>query len=322
MQELAGYTLFLEKEIEKLDFPSSPSNLYDPLRYFMTLGGKRMRPILTLLGAELFGEKMENALPAALAVEVFHNFTLIHDDIMDEAPKRRNQQTVHTKWNRNIAILSGDVLFVKGFQLLAKQKSEHLPSLLDLFNTTAIEVCEGQQLDMDFETRQNVSIPEYIEMIRLKTSVLLGCALEMGAIVANAEKEDRSFLYDFGQHIGIAFQIQDDILDLYADPEKFGKQVGGDVISNKKTLLNLKAFDMADRSQRVILEELALEKDAVLKVQKTRELYDLIGVRSACEVHMQEHYSHAMESLSKINLDEKAKLPLIALADFLMQRDN
>ena len=280
-----------------------------------------MRPILTLLGAELFGEKMENALPAALAVEVFHNFTLIHDDIMDEAPKRRNQQTVHTKWNRNIAILSGDVLFVKGFQLLAKQKSEHLPSLLDLFNTTAIEVCEGQQLDMDFETRQNVSIPEYIEMIRLKTSVLLGCALEMGAIVANAEKEDRSFLYDFGQHIGIAFQIQDDILDLYADPEKFGKQVGGDVISNKKTLMNLKAFDMADRSQRVILEELALEKDAVLKVQKTRELYDLIGVRSACEAHMQVHYSHAMESLSKINLQEKAKLPLIALADFLMNRD-
>jgi geranylgeranyl diphosphate synthase type II len=240
---------------------------------------------------------------------------------MDEAPKRRNQQTVHTKWNRNIAILSGDVLFVKGFQLLAKQKSEHLPSLLDLFNTTAIEVCEGQQLDMDFETRQNVSIPEYIEMIRLKTSVLLGCALEMGAIVANAEKEDRSFLYDFGQHIGIAFQIQDDILDLYADPEKFGKQVGGDVISNKKTLLNLKAFDMADRSQRVILEELALEKDAVLKVQKTRELYDLIGVRSACEAHMQVHYSHATESLSNVNLPKETKLPLIALADFLMNRD-
>jgi geranylgeranyl diphosphate synthase type II len=205
---------------------------------------------------------------------------------------------------------------------LAKQKSEHLPSLLDLFNTTAIEVCEGQQLDMDFETRQNVSIPEYIEMIRLKTSVLLGCALEMGAIVANAEKQDRSFLYDFGQHIGIAFQIQDDILDLYADPKKFGKQVGGDVISNKKTLLNLKAFDMADSTQKLILEQLALENDAVLKVQKTRELYDLIGVRSACEAHMQVHYSHAMESLSKINLQEKAKLPLIALADFLMQRDN
>ena len=182
-------------------------------------------------------------------------------------------------------------------------------------------MCEGQQLDMDFESRQNVSIPEYIEMIRLKTSVLLGCALEMGAIVANAEKEDRRFLYDFGQHIGIAFQIQDDILDLYANPEKFGKQVGGDVISNKKTLLNLKAFDMADSAQRIILNQLALEKDAVLKVTKTRELYDLIGARSACEVHMQEYYSHAMQSLSKVNMPEKSKLPLIALADFLMKRD-
>lgn len=321
MQELAAYTQLIEKEISRLNFPSSPSNLYDPLRYFMALGGKRMRPILTLLGAELFGEEKEKALSAAMAVEVFHNFTLIHDDIMDEAPLRRNKETVHIKWDKNIAILSGDVLFVKGFQLLASQKSEHLGTLLELFNKTAIEVCEGQQLDMDFESRQNVKIEEYIEMIRLKTSVLLGCALEMGAIIANASFEERKYLYDFGQHIGIAFQIQDDILDLYADPEKFGKQIGGDVISNKKTLLNLKAFDSANGVQKEILQQLSEEADLEFKVKSTREIYAQIGVREQCELLMQEHYHFALSSLEKINLTKQAKSPLIALAAYLMERE-
>lgn len=322
MQELAAYSILIEIEIAKLDFPSSPTNLYDPLRYFMTLGGKRMRPILTLLGAELFGEKKENVLSAALAVEIFHNFTLIHDDIMDEAPLRRNQQTVHTKWNNNIAILSGDVLFVKCFQLLAKQQGEHLPVLLELFNRTAVEVCEGQQYDMDFESRDDVTIQEYVEMIRLKTSVLLGCALEMGAIIANAKEEERKLLYSFGQHIGLAFQIQDDILDLYANPEKFGKQVGGDVISNKKTLLNLKAFELANGVQREILHQLLQESDLDFKVERTRELYTQIGVREACELIKQKHYQIALESLEKIQVKQQAKMPLIALADFLMERDN
>lgn len=322
MQELANYTILIEQEIAKLDFPSNPSNLYDPLRYFMTLGGKRMRPILTLLGAELFGEKKESAISAALSVEVFHNFTLIHDDIMDDAPIRRNKETVHTKWDRNIAILSGDVLFVKGFQLLAKQKVEHLPTLLELFNKTAIEVCEGQQKDMDFESRQDVSIDEYIEMIRLKTSVLLGCALEMGAVVANANLADRKHLYDFGQHIGIAFQIQDDILDLFADPDKFGKQVGGDVISNKKTLLFIKAFEMANAVQKEILNQLIDETDLDFKIHRTRELYTQIGVQEACEKRMQKHYQMAITAMGKINLPSSAKKPLIALADYLMKRDN
>lgn len=322
MQELAVYTTLLEDEITRLDFPKTPSNLYDPLRYFMQLGGKRMRPILTFLGAELFGLKKETVIHAALSVEVFHNFTLIHDDIMDEAPLRRAKQTVHTKWNQNIAILSGDVLFVKAFQLLAKQDPKHLADLLNVFNRTAQEVCEGQQMDMDFESRSDVTIDEYIEMIRLKTSVLLGCALELGAIVAEASLDDRQHLYDFGQHLGIAFQIQDDILDLYADPEKFGKQVGGDVIANKKTLLNLKARELANAVQVEQLNRLETEQDLILKVAQTRDLFSDIGARIACEIEMQKHYDFAMNSLKQINVADKNKQSLIALADFLMQREN
>lgn len=322
MQDLAVYSTLLEKEIAQIDFPKTPSNLYDPLRYFMQLGGKRMRPVLTFLGAELFGIKKEEVLNAALSVEVFHNFTLIHDDIMDEAPLRRAKETVHTKWNHNIAILSGDVLFVKAYQLLAKQDPKHLAELLHVFNRTAQEVCEGQQMDMDFESRSDVSINEYVEMIRLKTSVLLGCALELGAIVAEASTEDRQYLYDFGQHLGIAFQIQDDILDLYADPDKFGKQVGGDVISNKKTLLNLKAKELASPVQRKLLSQLETEQDLILKVSKTRDIFSDIGAREACEVEMQKHYDFAMNSLKQINVADQNKLSLIALADFVMQRDN
>jgi geranylgeranyl diphosphate synthase type II len=322
MKQIEDYSVIIEKEIESLDFPSHPSNLYDPLRYFMTLGGKRMRPILTLMGAELFGSQKETAIPAAMAVEVFHNFTLIHDDIMDEAPLRRGKQTVHTKWDRNIAILSGDVLFVKAYQLLARQDRVQLPDLLEIFNKTAVEVCEGQQMDMDFESRSDVQEAEYIEMIRLKTSVLLGCALELGAIVANADLKDRKNLYDFGQYLGIAFQIQDDILDLYADPEKFGKQVGGDVISNKKTLLNLKASALADPAEKEILRQLSTEADLVFKVERTRELYTLIGAREACEAVMKEYYDKAMNALSSVHVADSSRMPLVALADLLMVRNS
>jgi geranylgeranyl diphosphate synthase type II len=321
MQDLALYSAYLEKEIKAIDFPQSPANLYEPLRYFLSLGGKRMRPILTLLGAELFGETKENALSAALSVEVFHNFTLIHDDIMDEAPLRRNKETVHTKWNQNIAILSGDVLFVKGYQLLVKQRPEHLQPLIELFNKTAIEVCEGQQMDMDFESRKDVSIDEYIEMIRLKTSVLLGCALEMGAVIGNATESDRKHIYNFGQNIGIAFQIQDDILDLFADPDKFGKQVGGDVISNKKTLLNLQAFQLASKDQKQILEKLSTEKDLQLKIEETKSLYEKIGARACCEKEMENYHSKAMTSLEAITVNDNAKETLISLANFLMNRE-
>ena len=201
MTYLKSYTEFIESELAKVDFPESPSELYDPLRYFLKLGGKRIRPILTVLGAEMFGAKKETALPQALSIEVFHNFSLIHDDIMDEAPVRRNKATVHKKWNTNVAILSGDVLLIKAYQLLGNINSEKLPAAFELFNTTAVEVCEGQQMDMNFESRMDVSIAEYIEMIRLKTSVLLGAALKMGALVAEASEEDQKNSYDFGQNI-------------------------------------------------------------------------------------------------------------------------
>lgn len=321
MQDLERYSRFIEEELLKVDFPASPTNLYDPLRYFLTLGGKRMRPILTIMGAEAFGEDLKKALPAALSVELFHNFSLIHDDIMDEAPIRRGKPTIHEKWNENSAILSGDVLFVKAYQQLAKQDASVLPDLLNLFNKTAIEVCEGQQLDMDFEKREHVSIPEYIEMIRLKTSVLLGCALEMGAIVAGASQEDRSSLYEFGQQIGIAFQIQDDILDVYADPKKFGKQVGGDIISNKKTMLLLKAFELADDEQKMTLNTLLTETNIDLKITSVRNLFNTLGIREICKEIMNHHYSLAKKALHSTSISDHQKTPLLQLAAYLMERE-
>jgi geranylgeranyl diphosphate synthase, type II len=234
MQKIQAYRELIEAEIAQIRIPQEPERLYTPIRYLLGLGGKRMRPVLSMLAAELFGADPKKALNPGLAIEFFHNFSLIHDDIMDEAPLRRGFETVHQKWNGKVALLSGDALFVVAYQYLARNESKYINPLLHLFSVTVMEVCEGQQMDMDFEERNDVTIPEYIEMIRLKTSVLLGGALEMGAIVADASDEDRKHIYLFGQHIGIAFQLQDDILDLYGDPEKFGKQIGGDVIAKQK----------------------------------------------------------------------------------------
>ena len=322
MQGLKAYTAFIEEHLEKLDIPEKPERLYDPIRYFLTIGGKRIRPILTLLGAELYGLSKEQALPQALAIEVFHNFTLVHDDIMDEAPLRRNQTTVHEKWNTNVGILSGDVMLVHAYQHLSKIDPTKLPEALELFNKTAIEVCEGQQFDMDFEERDDVTIHEYIEMIRLKTSVLLGCALRLGAIVAGADEEDKKALYAFGQHVGLAFQIQDDILDLYADPEKFGKQVGGDVIANKKTILHLTALSKANNEQREVLKQLNNENNIELKVNRTRELFDHLNVREECQARKEEHYSLAIQAMKKVNLPAENKKTLLALASSLMTRES
>lgn len=322
MNTLAEYSRFFDQQLSEQTFPKQPENLYDPLRYFMTLGGKRLRPLLTLMGAELFGTKAEEALPSAFAVEYFHNFSLIHDDIMDEAPLRRAQPTVHTKWNLPIAILSGDVLFVRAYQEIAKQAPDVIPDLLRMFNQTAVEVCEGQQMDMDFEKRDAVSEAEYIEMIRLKTSVLLGCALAMGAIVAHASTPDQQRIYDFGVEIGIAFQIQDDILDLYADPEKFGKQVGGDVMVNKKTLLLLKAFERANDEQAKQLQGLLSETDLPKKVRLVRALFDTLEVRKAAKVEMEKHYEKAMRSLAEIAVPSEQKAAILEMADFLFYREN
>ncbi|MCX8486693.1 MAG: polyprenyl synthetase family protein [Crocinitomicaceae bacterium] len=234
MNTLETYSKLIEKEISSFSFPASPLNLYDPLRYFMTLCGKRMRPMLTLMSAKLFDKSVEESISAALAVELFHNFSLIHDDIMDDAPLRRAKETVHEKWNTNIAILSGDVLFVKAYEEICKNPPHLIPALLTVFNKTAIEVCEGQQMDMDFETRNDVASEEYIEMIRLKTSVLLGCALEMGAIIGETSLENRKALYDFGVHLGIAFQIQDDLWTYTEIQRKLGNKLEAMCLRIKK----------------------------------------------------------------------------------------
>lgn len=322
MQELQDYQAVLEERINKLDFPDSPENLYDPLRYFLTLGGKRTRPTLTMLGCSLFGEPGLKAVNAALAVELFHNFTLIHDDIMDEAPLRRGKKTVHEKWNTNIGILSGDVLFVEAYEHLSRHESDVLPGLLRIFSRTAKEVCEGQQMDMDFESMDEVSIDAYIEMIRLKTSVLLGAALEMGATVAKASEQDTKLIYDFGVNIGLAFQMQDDLLDLYADPDKFGKQVGGDVIANKKTYLLLKAQELASKDQLKTLNNAMKNLEGEQRIQEVRSIFDEIDVRTHAEQVKNKYYNRALKNMDAIDVSDENKSSLLSLAKFLMERDH
>lgn len=323
MQQVLAYQDILEEKIQQIKLPDSPKNLYDPLRYFLTLGGKRTRPSLTMLACNLFGEPGIKAINAAMAVELFHNFTLIHDDIMDDAPLRRGKQTVHEKWNRDIAILSGDVLFVEAYSLLAKHDVAILPSLLSVFSRTAREVCEGQQMDMDFESSSSVTIDAYIEMIRLKTSVLLGAAMEMGAIVAEVVKtEDIKNIYDFGVNIGLAFQMHDDILDVYADPEKFGKQVGGDILSNKKTFLLLKAYALADDKMKEKLDDLLENAVGQDKIEKVTAIFDQLGVRAAAEDKKSFFYQNALEKMHQIDVPEENKKELLELAKYLMSRDH
>ncbi|MBP6458691.1 MAG: polyprenyl synthetase family protein [Crocinitomicaceae bacterium] len=318
---LSTYASYFDVAIKSYAFPTSPVNLYEPLDYFLQLGGKRIRPLLTLISAELFGSTKENAIHASLSVELFHNFSLIHDDIMDKAPLRRSQPTVHTKWDDNIAILSGDVLLVKAYQELAKQDSIHIAALLEVFNKTAVEVCEGQQMDMDFEVKEDVLLSDYIEMIRLKTSVLLGGALEMGAIVANASLENRKLIYDFGQNIGIAFQLQDDILDLFGDPEKFGKQIGGDIISNKKTYLLLRAFELANQDQRKELSSMLLMTDYNTKIAKAQQLFVALGVLDDAKRMKAIYQEKASLSLGNIPVEEGCKIVLFDLAEQLLNRE-
>lgn len=320
MDCLIKYASFFEQEVKKHTFPSKPSNLYDPLRYFMGLGGKRVRPLLTLIAAELFGTPKEEVVHAALAIEFFHNFSLIHDDIMDEAPLRRGKVTVHEKWNTNCAILSGDVLLVNAYQQLAFSQSKYLKEALEIFNQVAVEVCEGQQLDMDFETisLDAVSIDEYIEMIRLKTSVLLGGALKIGAVLAGTDNINAQLIYNFGENLGVAFQIQDDILDLFGDPEKFGKQIGGDIISNKKTFLVLNAVKKGKKNE---IESILNITDKTLKVTTAKLKIQEWGVLEDVKKEKQKYYQIAMNALNEINVDESMKHDLRALANQLIDRE-
>jgi geranylgeranyl diphosphate synthase type II len=285
----------------------------------MTLGGKRMRPIATLIAGDLFGVSIEKTKYAALSVELFHNFSLIHDDIMDKAPLRRGKETVHQKWNENIAILSGDVLFVKAYELLSKNDLEHLIPLLACFNRTAVEVCEGQQLDMDFEQREDVTLDEYINMIRLKTSVLLGAAFEMGAIIGDATIENINSIYSFGVHLGIAFQIQDDLLDLYGESNKVGKQKGGDILADKKTILSILAKSYADANQKIELQKIQQDTNNERKIERSLQLFENLMIKEKCTAVMNEYYSKALNSLEVIKTTG-SKDKLLALFKILQQR--
>jgi len=321
MEFLKPYVTQIETALQQFELPDNPKNLYDPLHYFLQLGGKRTRPVLALLACELFNSEYQKALPAAMSVELFHNFTLIHDDIMDEAPLRRGMATVHEKWNSNIAILSGDVLFVEAYKQLMQYEANVLKELMNVFSQTAIEVCEGQQMDMDFESSDNVTISAYIEMIRLKTSVLLGAALKMGAIVGGAGPSDANHLYQFGENIGIAFQLQDDYLDLYADPDKFGKQVGGDILSNKKTFLWLTALSQCNHEQLARFEVMKNTTDKEGKISLAKALFNELEIPLLIKKEMDKFYIKAMEALRNVSIPSENKQVLEELAKYLIIRD-
>ncbi|MFC3563119.1 polyprenyl synthetase family protein [Pedobacter jamesrossensis] len=312
----------LETAIKNLKFPENPKQLYDPITYIINLGGKRVRPLLVLMATELFGKDANHSINAAMAIEVFHNFTLVHDDIMDNAPLRRGKATVHEKWSTNTAILSGDVMMVEANKNLAKVNPVFLKDVLDTFNATAQGVCEGQQLDMEFEERNDVSIDEYIDMIRLKTAVLLGGALKLGAIIGEASEKDADLIYQFGENIGIAFQLQDDILDVYADPEKFGKQVGGDIIANKKTFLLLKALELAEGKNLELLNSLIKLKEFAVneKVEAVTQVYDALNIRNIAKETMNAYLNKALNLMKQINVSDEAKANILDLTSQLMAR--
>jgi geranylgeranyl diphosphate synthase type II len=326
VQAYASLFTILNKAIEEQQLTlntSSPKEMYEPMGYMIGLGGKRVRPLLTLVGCDIFGTDPKTAVHAALAVELFHNFSLIHDDILDKAPLRRGNATVHEKWNHNIALLSGDGMLVKAFDVVSQSHPEHIHDLLKLFSKTSIEVCEGQQLDMNFETLTRVSVEQYIHMITYKTAVLLGCSLQMGAICANADKKNQEHLYNFGKHVGIAFQILDDVLDVYAEDEKFGKQVGGDIISNKKTFLLLKTFELANELQAGSLNHV-LNSKAISnqdKVKQVTSIYNELGIKELAIKEANQHTDLALQHLDELTAAADKKNDLKSFALNLLKRE-
>ncbi len=314
-----AFISYLESSIQTKE----PFNLYKPIIYILGLGGKRLRPVLTLMATEIFGTEYTKALDAALAIEVFHNFSLVHDDIMDDAPLRRGKTTVHEKWDINTGILSGDAMLINAYQLFESYEGELFRSLAKLFSKTAIEVCEGQQYDVDFETRDDVTIPEYLKMIEYKTAVLVGAALKMGAIVAKASLADQNGIYEFGRNLGIAFQLKDDYLDAFGDPKTFGKQVGGDIIENKKTYLYLKALEMGTRDQRKELTDLfsIQPEDPSEKVSAIKEIFIESGGAQSTKEAIEAYTKKALGVLEKLDISEDKKILLKGFGNNLMQRN-
>lgn len=323
MTDIKSLQQLIGEEIDKLQFGDNPKELYEPISYILSLGGKRMRPLLVLLGYQMMKGDPQSIIREALTVEVFHNFTLMHDDIMDEAPLRRGMPTVHEKWNSTVAILSGDTMLVKAYDLLLGVKPELLPEAIKLFNKCAVEVCEGQQIDMNFESEDVVSIDAYINMIRLKTAVLLGFSLEFGALMGGMTESSRKQLYKIGVKMGIGFQLMDDLLDVYADQSKFGKQVGGDIISNKKTFLLIKALELANSEQKDALENwISQEKfDSAEKVKAVTAIYDEIGIKELTTELMNRYFDESFDLLESLDSREEGKAMLKGLAMQLMKRE-
>ena len=299
-----------------------PKGLYEPIEYILGLGGKRLRPVLTLMTADIFNGDYKKALNAALSVEVFHNFSLVHDDIMDDAPLRRGEKTVHEKWDINTGILSGDAMLIMAYQLFENYESTTFQSLAKLFGKTALEVCEGQQYDVDFETRNDVTIPEYLKMIEYKTAVLVGAAMKMGAIVAHASEDDQNNIYEFGRNLGIAFQLQDDYLDAFGDPKTFGKQVGGDIIENKKTYLYLKALEFSNESDRLELSQLfeSNPENVNTKIELAKQFFVSTGSAQATKEAIEEFTKQAFSGLEALNISEDKKHLLKTFGNNLMNR--
>ena len=316
VNELAKETVIIKE--------TTPLNLYEPIAYTLDMGGKRLRPVMVLLACQAFGGEIEKAIPVALAVEIFHNFTLLHDDIMDHADVRRNQPAVHKRYNENVAILSGDAMSIMAYRYLTKTETPFIQKLVQLFSKTAMEICEGQQYDMDFEDTLDVSMDDYLEMIRLKTAVLIACSLKMGAIVAGAPAKDAEHFYNFGINLGIAFQLQDDLLDVFADKEKFGKKIGGDIIANKKTFLLLKTLELANNSQKEELNRWIKknEFDPAQKVAAIKQIYMDLGLPEISKMKIEKSYQKAINELDLIELENEKKEILYRLAEMIMNREH
>ena len=322
MHSIYQYQEFISAYLQEQCQIKEPKNLYEPIHYILGLGGKRMRPVLTLMSAEIFNADYKKALPAALAIEVFHNFSLIHDDIMDDAPLRRGNETVHEKWDINTGILSGDAMLILAYQYFEKYEPNVFKDLAKLFSKTALEVCEGQQWDVDFENREDVTIPEYLKMIEYKTAVLVAAAMKMGAIIAETTEENANLIYDFGLNLGLAFQLQDDYLDAFGDPKTFGKQVGGDIIENKKTYLYLKAIEFSSSEQKEQLTHLFSihPEDNSDKINSIKEIFDATGASQATKKAIQEFTLKAFDTLQKINIAVEKKELLKSFGENLMGR--
>ncbi len=322
MLSIEKYQKAFVNYLNEFTTPKAPNSLYEPIEYILRLGGKRLRPILTLMTTDIFNESYEKSLDAALAIEVFHNFSLIHDDIMDDAPLRRGQQTVHEKWDLNTGILSGDAMLILAYQLFENYEGHTFKALAKLFSKTAIEVCEGQQYDIDFESRNDVTIPEYLKMIEYKTAVLVGAAMKMGAIVANASVEDQDKIYDFGKNLGIAFQLQDDYLDAFGNSETFGKQVGGDIIENKKTYLFLKALELSETEQRDQLLKFYTNDASNIedKISNVKQIFNESGASSETNIIIENYTEKAFNILDSINVSSEKKELLKQFGTSLMNR--